>query len=57
MSISCHTHCVCPAGTRKCTVRRDIPGSNAFVPASAGLLIASEVLKDLTKNDIISISF
>ena len=49
MSISCRTHCVCPAGTRKCTVRRDIPGSNAFVPASAGLLIASEVLKDLTK--------
>lgn len=27
--------------------RRDIPGSNAFVPASAGLLIASEVIKDL----------
>lgn len=47
MSISCRTHCVCPAGTRKCTVKRDIPGSNAFVPASAGLLIASEVLKDL----------
>ena len=49
MSISCRTSCVCPAGTRKCTVRRDIPGSNAFVPASAGLLIASEVIKDLTK--------
>lgn len=49
MSISCRTHCVCPAGTRKCTVKRDIPGSNAFVPASAGLLIASEVLKDLRK--------
>ena len=49
MSISCRNHCVCPAGTRKCTVKRDIPGSNAFVPASAGLLIASEVLKDLRK--------
>lgn len=29
--------------------RRSIPASNAFVPASAGLLIASEVIKDLTK--------
>lgn len=26
--------------------RRDIPGSNAFVPAAAGLIIASEVIKD-----------
>ena len=34
-------------------VRRDIPGSNAFVPSVAGLIIASEVIKDLTgfKND------
>lgn len=30
---------------------RHIPGSNAFVPAAAGLLIASEVIKDLTKNN------
>lgn len=27
--------------------KRTIPGSNAFVPSSAGLLIASEVIKDL----------
>ncbi|MDE7239328.1 MAG: tRNA threonylcarbamoyladenosine dehydratase, partial [Lachnospiraceae bacterium] len=27
--------------------KRQIPGSNAFVPAAAGLLIASEVVKDL----------
>lgn len=48
MSISCRTHCICPAGSiHKCTDRRDIPGSNAFVPAAAGLLIASEVVKDL----------
>lgn len=53
MSISCRTHCVCPPGTRKCTVRRDIPGSNAFVPSSAGLLIAAEVLKDLRKDIVI----
>ncbi len=49
MSISCRTHCVCPPGTaRKCTQRRQIPGSNAFVPAAAGLLLAGEVVKDLT---------
>lgn len=33
----------------KNTIRRSIPASNAFVPASAGLLISSEVIKDLTK--------
>ena len=46
-SISCRKHCICPPGTRKCTVRRDIPGSTAFVPATAGLIIAGEVIKDL----------
>ena len=48
MSISCRTHCICPPGTQhKCTERRDIPGSTAFVPAVAGLLIAGEIVKDL----------
>jgi tRNA A37 threonylcarbamoyladenosine dehydratase len=46
--ISCRNHCICPPGTvRKCTARRDIPGSNAFVPSVAGLIIAGEVIKDL----------
>ncbi len=45
---SCKENCVCPAGTdRKCTDRRNIPGSSAFVPPAAGLIIASEVVKDL----------
>lgn len=49
LSISCRTHCICPPGTkRKCTIRRDIPGSNVFVPSTVGLIIASEVVKDLT---------
>ena len=48
MSVSCRRHCVCPPGTRKCTVRRDIPGSTAFVPSVAGLIIAGEVIKELT---------
>lgn len=50
MSISCRTHCICPPGAKhKCTERRDIPGSTAFVPSVAGLLIAGEIVKDLTK--------
>jgi tRNA A37 threonylcarbamoyladenosine dehydratase len=49
MSISCRKNCVCPKGTvRKCVDRRAIPGSNAFVPSTAGLILASEVIKDLT---------
>ncbi len=48
MTISCRTHCICPPGTaRKCTERRQVPGSNAFVPSVAGLIIAGEVIKDL----------
>lgn len=51
MSISCRTHCICPPGARhKCTERRDIPGSTAFVPSVVGLIIAGEVVKDLCKN-------
>ena len=50
MTISCRTHCICPPGTaRKCTQRRQVPGSNAFVPAAAGLILAGEVVKDLTR--------
>ena len=52
MSISCRKHCICPPGTaRKCTQRRDIPGSTAFVPSAAGLIIACEVIKDLIEFD------
>ncbi|MCR4706291.1 MAG: tRNA threonylcarbamoyladenosine dehydratase [Lachnospiraceae bacterium] len=48
MSISCRTNCICPPGAQhKCTERRDIPGSTAFVPAVAGLLIAGEIVRDL----------
>ena len=49
MGISCRTNCICPPGAKhKCTERRDIPGSTAFVPSVAGLIIAGEVVKDLT---------
>ena len=51
-AISCRNHCICPPGTaRKCTDRRDIPGSTAFVPSVVGLIIAGEVIKDLTHFD------
>ena len=50
-SISCRFHCICPnKDMRKCTARRDIPASNAFVPAAAGLVVGGEVVKDLIKN-------
>ena len=50
MAISCKAHCVCPPGTaRKCTQRRQVPGSIAFVPSAAGLIIAGEVIKNLIK--------
>ena len=52
MSISCRTQCICPPGAQhKCTERRDIPGSVAFVPSVAGLIIAGEVVKDLCKEE------
>lgn len=48
MEISCKNNCICPPGTeRSCTERRQIPGSNAFVPSVVGLIIAGEVIKDL----------
>ena len=48
MAISCKSNCICPPGTaRKCTQRRQVPGSNAFVPAVAGLIMAGEVVRDL----------
>lgn len=47
---SCKTGCICPPGTvRKCTTRNQVPGSISFVPSVAGLIIASEVVKDIIK--------
>lgn len=50
MSNSCRSNCICPPGAKhKCTERRAIPGSVAFVPSAAGLILAGEVVKDLCK--------
>ncbi len=49
---SCKNNCICPKdAVRKCTVKRQIPGSVSFVPSVAGLIIAGEVVKDLTINN------
>lgn len=48
MSLSCRSNCICPPGTeRKCTAKRQIPGSISFVPSVAGLILAGEVIKDI----------
>lgn len=50
MAISCRSNCISsPDAAHKCTERRAIPGSVAFVPSVAGLIIAGEVVKDLIK--------
>ena len=45
---SCRTNCICPPGTaRTCTIRRQVPGSTSFVPPTAGMILAGEIIKDL----------
>ena len=49
-ALSCKFNCICPPGTtRKCTIRRQVPGSVSFVPPVAGFILAGEVIKDLAK--------
>ena len=38
-----------PGTARNCTQCRQVPDSNAFVPSVVGLIIAGEVIKDLTQ--------
>ena len=46
---ACRDHCVCPPDTKRlCGERRAIPGSVPFVPPVAGMILAGEVIKDLT---------
>jgi tRNA A37 threonylcarbamoyladenosine dehydratase len=48
--LSCKKSCICPPGSeRTCAQRRQIPGSISFVPSVVGLIIAGEVVKDITK--------
>jgi tRNA A37 threonylcarbamoyladenosine dehydratase len=46
--ITCKEGCVCSGGSSKrCALKRQIPGSISFVPSVAGLIIGGEVIKDL----------
>lgn len=47
--VTCKTGCVCTGGTKKCAIKRQIPGSMSFVPPVAGMIIAGEVIKDILK--------
>ncbi len=47
--VTCKTGCVCTGGTKKCAIKRQIPGSISFVPPVAGMIIAGEVIQDLMK--------
>ncbi len=49
-STDCGQHSDCPPGTdRHAAGRRAIPGSTAFAPSVAGLIIAGEVVNDLAE--------
>ena len=48
-SVSCQSEEDGSSGVRESAARRDIPGSTAFVPAAAGLIIAGEVVRDLCR--------
>lgn len=48
---NCKSNCICPKDVqRNCSAKRQVPGSIAFVPSVAGLIIAGEVIKDLLKS-------
>lgn len=45
----CGKNCVCPPGSaNNCAAKRAVPGSISFVPSVVGLIIAGEVVRDLT---------
>ncbi len=45
----CGKNCICPPGSaRNCDRRRAVPGSISFVPSVAGLIMAGEIVRDLT---------
>ena len=45
---SCKHNCICsPESSKHCEKRRAIPGSVAFVPPVAGIIMAGEIVRDL----------
>lgn len=49
--ITCKEGCICTGGSKKCAIKRQIPGSISFVPPVAGMIIGGEVIKDLIKEN------
>ncbi|MBS5308144.1 tRNA threonylcarbamoyladenosine dehydratase [Clostridium tertium] len=45
--VTCKTGCVCTGGTKKCAIKRQIPGSISFVPPVAGMILGGEVIKSI----------
>lgn len=46
--ITCKEGCVCTGeSSKKCAIKRQIPGSMSFVPPVAGMILGGEVIKDL----------
>jgi tRNA threonylcarbamoyladenosine dehydratase len=43
----CDVGCICPNKDRTCLDRHTVPGSVSFVPSVAGMIIASQVVRDL----------
>lgn len=51
--VTCKEGCVCTGeSTKKCSAKRQIPGSISFVPPVAGMILAGEVIKDLIGDKI-----
>ena len=50
--VTCKTGCVCTGGTKKCAIKRQIPGSISFVPPVAGMIIGGEVIKEYIRNQV-----
>lgn len=47
--ISCKEGCVCTGDNKKCTIRRQIPGSMSYVPPVAGLTLSGHVINSIIK--------
>ncbi len=44
---TCQNGCVCIGGSKKCTIRRQIPGSMSYVPPVAGMILAGHVINKI----------
>ncbi|QGU95563.1 tRNA threonylcarbamoyladenosine dehydratase [Clostridium bovifaecis] len=45
--VTCKEGCVCTGGSKKCSHKRQIPGSISFVPPVAGMIMAGEIIRTI----------